>query len=110
MMTLQTMIVKNGLIKTNDQYPRRPRQTMRMTKSTSSSFDAPSFKDRSSSFTAKVLFALRMNFAVAICHVVFFRNQDGVVRCPSGLPRPFRPALPTGLGVFRCRNLGVLFS
>jgi hypothetical protein len=57
MMALQIMIVKNGLIRTNDQYPRRPRQTIRMTKSTSSSFDAPSFKDRSSSFTAEVLFA-----------------------------------------------------
>src|SRR6478752_406561 len=104
MMTLQTMIVKNGLIRTNDQYPRSPRQTIRMTKSTSSSFDAPNFKDRSSSFTAEVLFALRMNFAVALCHVVFLRNQAGVARCPGWLPRPLRRALPPGLGVSRCRN------
>ena len=104
MMALQTMIVRNGLMRTNDQYPRSPRQTIRMTKSTSSSFDAPNFKDRSSSFTAEVLFALRMNFAVALCHVVFLRNQAGVARCPGWLPRPLRRALPPGLGVSRCRN------
>src|SRR4051794_5159468 len=79
-MTLQTMIVKNGLIRTNDQYPRSPRHTIRMTNSTSSSFDAPSFKDRSSSFTAEVLFALRMNCAVAPCHVPFLRNQEAINR------------------------------
>src|SRR5258708_1100768 len=48
MMMLQTMIVKNGLIKINDQYPRSPRQTIRITKTTSSSFDALSLRDRSS--------------------------------------------------------------
>jgi hypothetical protein len=42
-----------------------------------------------------------MNFAVALCHVVFLRNQ---ARCPSGLPLPFRPALPSGFGVSRCRT------
>src|SRR3954447_15424657 len=95
MMALQIMIVKNGLIRTNDQYPRSPRQTIRMTKSTSSSFDPPSFKDRSSSFTAEVLFALTMNFAVVLCHVVSLRNQDGVARMPELPPRhsdrPCRP-------------------
>src|SRR6185295_15689644 len=50
------------------------------------------------------LFALRMNFGVALCHVVFLRNQDGVARCPSGLPLPFRTALPSGFGVSRCRT------
>jgi hypothetical protein len=54
------MIVKNGLISINDQYPRSPRQTTRITKSTSSSFDALSFIDRSSSFTAAVLFAFQL--------------------------------------------------
>jgi hypothetical protein len=53
------MIVKNGVIRISDQYPRRPRQTIRITKTTSSSFDALSFKDRSSSFTAAVLFAFK---------------------------------------------------
>jgi hypothetical protein len=56
MMMLQTMIVKNGLIRINDQYPRSPRQTIRVTKSTSSSFDALSLRDRSSSFTGAGLF------------------------------------------------------
>src|SRR6516162_7319868 len=56
-MMLQTMIVKNGLIRMNDQYPRNPRQTIRMTRTTSSSFGALSFRDRSSSFTLRVLFA-----------------------------------------------------
>src|SRR5262249_10042518 len=55
MMMLQTMIVKNGLIRINDQYPRSPRQTIRTTKTTSSSFDALSLRDRSSSFTGAVL-------------------------------------------------------
>jgi hypothetical protein len=55
MMMLQTMIVRKGLIRINDQYPRSPRQTTRTTKTTSSSFDALSFRDRSSSFTAEVL-------------------------------------------------------
>src|SRR6516165_2801410 len=55
-MMLQTMIVKNGLIRMNDQYPRNARQTIRMTRTTSSSFDALSFRDRSSSFM-RVLFA-----------------------------------------------------
>src|SRR5262245_35147868 len=36
----------------NDQYPRSPRQTIRITRTTSSSFDARNFTDRSSSSTA----------------------------------------------------------
>src|SRR6516165_10978556 len=40
-MMLQTMIVKNGLIRMNDQYPRNPRQTIRMTRTTSSSNSLP---------------------------------------------------------------------
>jgi hypothetical protein len=97
MMTLQTMIVKNGLIRISDQYPSSPRQTIRMTKSTSSSFDAPGFKDRSSSFTAEVLFALRTNPAVAFCDVAFLCNQGGVADAratasaiPAGLTAPAR--------------------
>src|SRR4051812_18279470 len=31
---------------------------------------------------------LRMNFAVALCHVLFLRNQEGVGRCPSWLKLP----------------------
>jgi hypothetical protein len=49
-----------SVIRTNDQYP-SPRQTIRMTKSTSFSFDALSFKDRSSPFTAEVLFLRRQD-------------------------------------------------
>src|SRR5262245_27693960 len=56
MMMLQIMIVKNGLMRMNDQYPRSPRQTIRTTRTTSSSLDTPNFGDRSSSFTAAVLF------------------------------------------------------
>jgi hypothetical protein len=36
----------------NDQYPRSPRQTIRMTRTTSSSFNVLSLRDRSSSSTA----------------------------------------------------------
>ena len=56
MTMLQIMIVKNGLIRINDQYPKSPRQTIRITKTMSSSFDELSFIARSSSFTAAVLF------------------------------------------------------
>ena len=59
MMMLQTMIVKNGLIRINDQYPRNPRQTIRIAKSKSSSFDALSFGDRSSSCIAGASFNSR---------------------------------------------------
>src|SRR5215475_8295612 len=54
-MMLQTMIVKNGLIRINDQYARNPRQTIRIANSKSSSFDALSFGDRSWSSIAAVL-------------------------------------------------------
>src|SRR5262245_58288694 len=50
-MMLHTMIVRNGVIKINDQYPSSPRQIIRITKTTSSSFDALCLVDRSSSFT-----------------------------------------------------------
>jgi hypothetical protein len=49
-MMLQTRIVKNGVIRISDQYPRSPMQVIRITKTMSSSFDALSFRDRSSSF------------------------------------------------------------
>ena len=108
-MTLQTMIVKNGLIRTNDQYPRSPRHTIRMTKSTSSSFDAPSFKDRSSSFTAK-----------SLCLKNELRGRPLSCRFPPQsrrcrpMPERAASAIPTGLTV-RVRgipmpHLSVLFS
>jgi hypothetical protein len=59
-MMLQTMIVKNGLTRMNDQYPRNPRQTIRIANSKSSSFDALSFGDRSFSFTAGTLFQIKI--------------------------------------------------
>jgi hypothetical protein len=31
-----------------------------------------------------------MNFAVALCHVLFLRNQEGVGRCPSWLKLPVK--------------------
>ena len=93
MMTLQIMIVKNGLIRINDQYPRSPRHTIRMTKSTSSSFDAPSFKDRSSSFTAAVLFCLKnkpRGHTLPCCLPLQSR------RCRR-IPELAASAIPTGL-------------
>src|SRR6516225_2598275 len=56
-MTLQTMIAKNGVIRINDQYPRSPRQTIRITTTTNSSVDVLSLRDRSLSFTDQFLFA-----------------------------------------------------
>ena len=48
------MVVKNGLTSMRDQYPRSPRQTIRMVKTRSSSVDALSVKGRrKSSFTAR---------------------------------------------------------
>src|SRR5258707_13565440 len=60
MMMLQRMIVKNGLIRINDQYPRNPRQTIRTANSKSSSFDALSFEDRSASSIPRILFTPRL--------------------------------------------------
>jgi len=53
------MTVKNGLIRISDQYPKSPRQTIQTANSKSSSFDALSFGDLSSSFTAGILFTPR---------------------------------------------------
>src|SRR5215831_379360 len=66
MMMLQTMIVRKGLIRINDKYTRSPRQTTRTTKTTSSSFDALSFRDWSSSFTAEVLSESRSKDVLAM--------------------------------------------
>src|SRR5262245_4318487 len=65
-MMLQTMIVKNGLIRINDQYARNPRQTIRTANSKSSPFDALSFGDRSASFTAGLLCKLSVDTAEQI--------------------------------------------
>src|SRR5215831_4629361 len=62
MMMLQRMIVKNGLIRINDQYPSSPRQTSRIVNNTRSSLDAPSFEDRSSSFIAEPLIEFKVTF------------------------------------------------
>src|SRR5262249_40346241 len=60
------MMVRKGLIRISDQYPRSPRQTTRTTKTTSSSFDALSFRDRSLSFTAEVLSESRSKDVLAM--------------------------------------------
>jgi hypothetical protein len=60
MMTLQIMIVKNGVIRMSDQYPRSPRQAIRMLKTTSASFDAVGVRGRKSFFTVRDPALLRL--------------------------------------------------
>ena len=50
-MMLQTMIVKNGLIRIRAQYASNPRQTSRIAKTTNASFDALNGNDLEASFT-----------------------------------------------------------
>src|SRR5262245_3801143 len=83
MMMLQIMIVKNGLMRMNDQYPRSPRQTIRTTRTTSSSLDTPNLGDRSSSFTAAVLYegpllVSRVPFHKP--HLGFARSRPSAIR------------------------------
>src|SRR5262249_25206521 len=87
---LQTMIVRNGVMRISDQYARSPRQTTRMTSTTSSSFDALSFSDRSSSFTATVLFASKGYYQFTAAGEPHDTRGSAATVIPPGRSNPLR--------------------